>query len=106
MRQQVTVNNFADENGNPTGGTAFGTGISISWQNGPLGCDANRQEPNGAFVEDVIYICAERIKFYQQSKFACSENALALEHLETALDCLDKRTKGREARNVEGTHEV
>jgi hypothetical protein len=75
-------------------------------QNGPLGRGADRIEPNGAFVEDVLDIVADRIRFYQASKFACRTNALALTKIEEALHWLDSRTKDREARGVEGVHEV
>jgi hypothetical protein len=100
--------NHLDENGNPSGGAVHGMGMHIEWQNGPLGReeDGTRIEPNGAFVEDVIAAAVQRIQHYQGSKFSCRENAIALTHLETALLWLDKRTRDREARRVEGTHEV
>ncbi len=77
----------------------------ISWQNGPLGRGDDRREPNGAFVEDVIQAVIGRIEFYQQSEFACIENSVALTHLRKSLQALDERTKDRETRDVEGTHE-
>lgn len=95
-----------DENGNPTGGVTTGTGISISWQDGPLGNGKNRKEPNGAFIEGVIQSAIDRLKFFQGSKFSCRENEVSLTHLETALLWLQKRTLEREARGVEGTHTV
>jgi hypothetical protein len=94
-----------DEDGNPAGGLARMPGVEISWQNGPLGRGADRRGPNGAFVEDVIAIAIDRINYYQASRFACDENAEALEHLGAALAALDRRTADREARGVEGTHE-
>ncbi len=66
------------------------------------GC--TRKEPNGAFVEDVIAACADRLRYYQASRFASSYNAKALEHLDAAMAALDQRTKDRDAREVEGTH--
>lgn len=117
MRQHVEFHNYVDGDGNPAGGFAVGTGIEITWQNGPLGSGEDRLEPNGAFVEDLIALCIERIRFYQtggvetppggiehRGRFACRENALALTHLEEALLWLDKRTRDRQARGVEGTH--
>lgn len=98
--------NETDLNGNPTGGLVIGTGLNISWQNGPLGRGPQRKEPNGAFVETVISAAKTRLEFYQESKFKCEENAQALSHLEEALKILDARTKNREAREVEGTHTV
>ena len=100
--------NLSDAKGNPTGGEASGTGILIDWQNGPLGRteDGTRIEPNGAFVETVIAIALQRIQYYQASPFACRENAIAITKLEEALMWLNKRTTDREARKVEGTHNV
>jgi len=96
--------NLKDENGNPTGGGVEGTGITIDWQDGPLGRGAERINPNGAFVETVIDAARQRIQFYQDSKFSCRENAIAITKLEEALLWLNKRTTDREKRAVEGTH--
>ena len=104
MKQQINSQHFNDENGNPAGGTTSGVGISISWQNGPLGRDGERKEPNGAFVEGVIQAALDRLEHYQASKFKCRENALAITKLEEALHWCQHRTAAREARAVEGTH--
>lgn len=104
MRAGIKSEHWNDANGNPEGGTTFGNGFAIGWQHGPLGRGAERREPNGAFVEDVIDACADRIRYYQAGRFASDYNAKALEHLEAALAALDQRTKDREARAVEGTH--
>ena len=96
--------NETDDNQNPTGGSVSGTGLSINWQNGPLGRGADRKEPNGAFVETVIDAARQRIQFYQDSKFKCRENAIAITKLEEALLWLNKRTSDREKRQVEGLH--
>ena len=90
----------------PTGGVSSGRGFTISWQNGALGRGNDRKEPNGAFVEDVIQAVIGRLREYQDTPFACSENADALDHLELAALALDRRTTNREARDVEGTHNV
>lgn len=105
MNQQITCENLNDADGNPAGGSVSGTGINIEWQNGPLGRGADRKEPNGAFVESVMEAAAQRIRYYQSTKFNCRENAIALTHLETAILWLNKRTAEREARAVEGTHQ-
>jgi len=106
MRQPIQQRHVNDEDGNPAGGETHGTGIAITWQNGPLMRGADRKEPNGAFVEGVIAAAIGRIEYYQKSKFSSRENAIALTHLETALLWLGKRTADREAREVEGTHSV
>ena len=117
QKQESDMNNFkncnsfndVDSNGNPTGGFVKGTGLDIDWQNGPLGRDKDRIRPNGAFVETVIAAAKQRLEFYQDAsngKFACRENAVAIAKLEEAMMWLDKRTKDREERQVEGTHTV
>lgn len=107
MQQGFTeINNITDENENPTGGHVYGTGIKIDWQNGPLGRDGDRQVPNGAFVEDVIQAAIQRLEFFNEGKYRCRENSLAITHLQEGLHWLEARTKEREARKVEGTHAV
>jgi hypothetical protein len=107
MLQKFHKTNETDENGNPTGGHVHAVGLDIQWQAGPLGRGEDRKEPNGAFVETVIAAAKQRIEFYQAAnggKFACRENSIAITKLDEALLWLDKRTREREARNVEGTH--
>lgn len=99
------VINTTDDNDNPTGGLVSGTGITIVWQDGPLGRDGDRIKPNGAFVEDVIEAARQRIAFFQTSKYECADNADAVAYLEGALNALNRRTEDRENRGVEGTHE-
>lgn len=108
MRQQISQSHYLDEDGDPTGGSTSGRGISISWQAGPLQPSegGTRLEPNGAFVEGVLAAALGRLQFFQESKFKCRENALAITKIEEALHWLDERTAGREARGVEGTHTV
>ena len=95
----------SDSNGNPAGGTTTATGLTIEWQNGPLAVDGIRKDPNGAFVEDVIAAAIGRIEFYQSGRFHCLENAAALGHLCAAAEILAERTRDRERRHVEGTHQ-
>lgn len=106
--QNCDMENRVDVNGNPAGGFVSGTGLAISWQDGPLGRGDDRKTPNGAFVETVIAAAKQRIEHYQkvaEGRFACRENALAITKLDEALLSLDKRTRDREARGVEGTHQ-
>lgn len=104
MQQKFEAINNKDAAGNPAGGSASSVGISIGWQDGPLGRGENRKQPNGAFVETVIAIAKQRIEFYQDGQFRCRENALAITKLEEALHWLQHRTNERERREVEGTH--
>jgi hypothetical protein len=104
MRQPIQSQHMTDAAGNPTGGHTRAVGLSVSWQDGPLGRGPDRAEPNGAFTETLIAAAIDRLQFYQSSKFACRENALAITKLEEALHWLGHRTAAREARQVEGTH--
>ena len=104
MRQEIQSHHETDENGMPAGGETTGIGISIRWQNGPLGRGPTRREPNGAFVEGVIAAALDRLYWYQSTKFKCRENALAITKLEEALHWCNHRTQDREQRSVEGTH--
>jgi len=108
MLAPFSSSNLTDVHDLPAGGTVEGTGLSIQWQNGPLGTGDERKEPNGAFVETVIAAAKQRIEWYQEvngGKFACDENYFAINYLKLALRKLDDRTKEREARGVEGTHQ-
>ncbi len=102
----IESHHWTDADGTPAGGTTQGRGFTIAWQNGPLGRGADRKEPNGAFVEDVIKAAIDRLEHYQASRFACNHNAIALSFLKSALSTLNDRTRDRESRQVEGTAEV
>lgn len=63
-----------------------------------------KTEPSG---EDGQYVRAtDDFDFNSRGAYACRENACALTHLEEALMWLQKRTRDRMARGVEGTHKV
>lgn len=100
------IHNICDEQGNPSGGSVHGVGLDINWQNGPLGVGRERKDPNGAFVETVISAAKQRLEYFQESKYACRENELAINYLSRALGILEQRTTDRQKRNVEGTHNV
>lgn len=104
MMQEIQAVNSFDDNGNPAGGFVVGTGINIDWQNGPLSVDGIRKDATGAFVETVIKAALQRIEYYQETKFKCRENAIAITKLEEALLWLNSRTARREKQGVEGTH--
>ena len=106
-KQGFVSRHWRDANGAPEGGQTFGKGFAIAWQRGPLGRigSDDRLEPNGAFVEDVLAAVIDRLEVYQNSQFACEENAAAVDFLRKAATALDSRTKRREAAQTEGTHE-
>lgn len=93
-----------DEKGMPSGGVTDGTGLTISWQHGPLGQGPARREPNGCFVETVIAAAKDRLEYYQGTQFACGHNDAAIKALDIALHELNERTADRDRRQVEGTH--
>lgn len=105
MKAEYVHDNISDDLGRPAGGSAAGTGFQVSWQNGPLAVDGERRDPNGAFVETLIDVVIKRIEFYQESEFHCINNAVALGHLYAAAEVLAERTRDRERRGVEGTHQ-
>lgn len=80
-------------------GTCVG---NLDFQDGPIG----EAGVNGLTNEVLLAAVIDRLFGFQSSKYACSENAAALNHLSLALEALHSRTKEREARGVEGTHIV
>ena len=100
----IIAEHIVDAHGNPAGGYIAGKGFVIAFQQGPLGRGEEREAPNGAFVEDVIEAALLRMRFYQDSKFKCRENALTITDLESAQNWMIRRTSERERRDVEGTY--
>ncbi len=49
MLDRFTAENKVDEAGNPAGGYVRGTGLSVEWQNGPLGRGDDRTCLNCGF---------------------------------------------------------
>ena len=74
----------------------------VEFQCGPI----KEAGVNGVANEDLINMVVDRLKLFQESKYACEENANALIHLQEALMWLRKRTADREIRGVEGTSNV
>jgi hypothetical protein len=56
---------------------------------------------NGTTNEELIEILIDRLK-YLNGLFPCKENACAITHLEEGLMWLEKRTRDRVKRGVEG----
>lgn len=75
--------------------------LSFTIQNGPI----KEAGKNGCQVTDVIAV-AKHILEQLNAKFPCRENAMTITHLDEALMWQDKRTKDREARQVEGLSKV
>lgn len=92
-----------DEWGDPGGGYTVGVGLTVVWQDGPLGRGEDRAAPNGASVDDLIVAAMLRLEDFQGSRFRCEENRESLEYLLLALESQRRRTADRERRDVEGT---
>lgn len=73
--------------------------VRLSFQNGPL----REVGVNGLTNEALLAILIDRMHGFQAGKFRCGDNRVALEYLENALSALQRRTREREARGVEGT---
>jgi hypothetical protein len=58
---------------------------------------------DGTTNEELLEVLINRANF-QNAKFPCRENAIAVTHLDTALLWFQKRTADRIKRNVEGKH--
>jgi hypothetical protein len=72
----------------------------IHFQKGPV----KEFGSNGLQNEDLLKIVIHRLQGFQSGNFACRDNAVALTHAETALMWLQKRTRERIERGVEGTN--
>lgn len=73
----------------------------IKFQNGPI----NEVGVNGISNEALLAIVEDRLLGFQSGQYACRENAIALTKLQEAMMWLQKRTRDRMARGVEGTSE-
>lgn len=116
----LEARNHLDANGNPTGGDVrldldvdsdskrdF-PALYIRWQDRPR-VDAGSDQllaPNGAFVEDVLWAALQRLEYFNEGKFRCRENSIAITKIEEALFILKDRQLARSERGVEGKHEV
>lgn len=71
----------------------------ISFQNGPI-LEAG---VNGISGEALVTVVIDRLRSFQAGPYACRENAIALASLEEGLMWLQKRTRDRLVRGIEGT---
>jgi hypothetical protein len=85
--------NWPSEEENHPGGA-----VSIKFQNGPI----KEAGVNGLTQEVLLAIVIDRLRSFQTGPFSCRENAIALTHCEDALMWLQRRTRARIARGVEG----
>lgn len=74
---------------------------NIQFQNGPI----QEAGVNGISNEALLAIVEDRLLGFQSGPYACRENALALTKIQEAMMWLQKRTRDRLARGVEGTNQ-
>lgn len=84
----------------PVGGVDF-LDTNIHFQNGPI----KEFGVNGISGEALLAIVIDRLRSFQTGPFASDDNAEALKNTQSALDWLQKRTRDRLARGVEGTNQ-
>lgn len=76
--------------------------VMILFQNGPIA----EVGVNGITQEVLLAIVQDRLECFQAGPYACADNQEALEYIKKAQEVLQRRTKARMARGVEGTHTV
>ena len=74
----------------------------IHFQEGPI----KENGINGVNNEDLILMVIDRLESFQNSAYACEENAKAIECFMQGIRHLRERTNKRAARGVEGTSTV
>lgn len=74
----------------------------LFFQNGPI----TEVGVNGVTHEALIAILIDRLDGFQRGPYKCGDNEGALCALRVAQDVLQRRTRKRMARGVEGTHTV
>jgi hypothetical protein len=75
--------------------------LDIVFQNGPI----KEFGVNGITQEALLAVVIDRLRSFQAGPFSCRDNAVALTHCEDALMWLQRRTRDRIKRGVEGTNQ-
>lgn len=70
----------------------------ISFQNGPI----KENGVNGLTQEVLLAVVIDRLRSFQAGPFSCRDNTIALTQCEDALMRLQRRTRDRIKRGVEG----
>ena len=74
----------------------------VNFQKGPI----EENGINGGSNEDYVNMVIKRLESFQNSPWACDENAEAIKHFENGLLALRKRTDKRIERGILGTSEI
>lgn len=85
----------------PDGSVTLGRTCFIGFQNGPI----KEFGVNGVTQEALLAVVIDRLRSFQSGPFSCRDNAVALTHCEDALMWLQRRTRERIRRGVEGTNQ-
>lgn len=80
----------------------FKVSCNIRFQDGPVA----ENGINGISNEALLAVVEDRLIGFQSGPFMCRENALALTAVQEAMMWLQKRTRDRLSRGVEGTSNV
>jgi hypothetical protein len=75
----------------------------IQFQRGPRDLPGSL---NGVLDVDLLEMVRDRMTAFQDSKLACPENMMALQHIEAALMYLNKRVEDRAERGSLGTMKI
>lgn len=75
---------------------------TIHFQEGPI----KENGVNGVCNEDLILMVVDRLESFQNSEYACEENAAAIECFMQGISHLRERTNKRIARGVVGTSKI
>ncbi len=75
--------------------------IYFKFQCGPV----QEHGANGTSIEKVIDLLVSRLEGFNAGPFRCRENSLAITHLQEAQNWLERRTRNRVERGVEGTNQ-
>lgn len=89
---------YNDDGISKLGDKAGALGLVV-FQNGPI----QENGVNGITNEVLLTIVIDRLRGFQSGEYSCRENAIALTNIEQALMWLQKRTRDRVSRGVEGT---
>ncbi len=95
------VDGFATGSNDSEGQDVSTDHVVLLFQNGPIA----EKGVNGITHEVLLAILIDRLEGFQRGPYAGADNAMALCHLREAQTALQRRTRERMARGVEGTHQ-
>jgi hypothetical protein len=96
---------FITNEGAPDGGVLSGDGITVCWQRGALkNEDGTTNEPNGAFLVDVLNAVLDRLEFYKRINATHLYTEKSNELVGQAVEVLRSRIARREQAGTLGSH--